>query len=287
MRNIRLLAACLLVGLSSSAQNFHLGVFGGLSNYEGDLVDGAYKQSKGAIGITLGYELNDHWMARAGFTHAKVTGADKFSAKPDLRLRNLSFESPLNEFSLLLEYSAFNLYEKRYTPYFFGGLAIYHFNPYTYAPNGLQVFLKPLSTEGEGLTNYPERKPYSLTQMSIPFGAGMKFAVNDNIRIGLEVGFRKLFTDYLDDVSKTFVAESDLLAERGPQAVEFSYRSDEVGGSPLYPAKGQQRGNDKYLDWYYFSGIHITFRLPGAQETAGKKSSYGGGKKYGCPASPL
>ena len=116
MRNIRLLAACLFVALSSSAQNFHLGVFGGISNYEGDLVDGAYKQSKGAIGVTLGYELNDHWMARLGFTHAKVAGADKYSSKSELRLRNLSFESPVNEFSLVAEYSAFNLYTKDILP---------------------------------------------------------------------------------------------------------------------------------------------------------------------------
>jgi uncharacterized protein DUF6089 len=289
MRHTWLLVQFFLLTIISSAQNFHLGLFGGTANYQGDLVDGPYKQTKGAFGLTLGYELTDHFMVRAGLTHGKVAGADKYSSKPDLRLRNLSFESKITELSLLLEYSAFNLYNRKYTPYFFGGLALYHFNPYATEANGLQVFLKPLSTEGQGLANYPDRKPYSLTQMSLPFGGGIRFALNDNVRLSLEIGLRKLFMDYLDDVSTTYVDPSDLLAEKGPKAVEISYRGDEVpGGSPFYPTKGDQRGGANIPDWYYFSGLHISFRLPGNNESD-KKSSHrnGGSKGYGCPSSPL
>ena len=221
MRNTCLLVLVFLLAKVSSAQNYHVGIFGGVSNYQGDLVDGPYKQTKGAFGVTLGYELTDHFMVRAGLTHGKVAGADKYSPKPDLRLRNLSFESKITELSLVLEYSAFNLYNRKYTPYFFGGLALYHFNPYTTGSNGLQVFLKPLSTEGQGLSNYPDRHPYSLTQMSLPFGGGIRFAISDNIRLSLEVGLRKLFMDYLDDVSTTYVDPIDLLAAKGATAVDI------------------------------------------------------------------
>jgi hypothetical protein len=59
-----------------------------------------------------------------------------------------------------------------------------------------------LSTEGQGI--YPDKKPYSLWQPTIPFGGGVKFAITENLRIGFEIGLRKLFTDYLDDVSTSY-----------------------------------------------------------------------------------
>ncbi len=101
-----------------------------------------------------------------------------------------------------------------------------------------RVYLKPLSTEGEGLPGYPDRKPYSLTQLAIPFGGGVKFAITNDWHIGLEVGLRKLFTDYLDDVSSTYADPNDLLTAKGQLAVDLSYRGDEVvGGDPVYPTK--------------------------------------------------
>src|SRR5690606_13448162 len=81
-----------------------------------------------------------------------------------------------------------------------------------------KVFLKPLSTEGQGLPQYPDRKPYKLTQFAIPFGAGVKFRVSRNTVLAYEVGLRKIFTDYLDDVSTTYVDQATLLQERGRNA---------------------------------------------------------------------
>ena len=187
---------------SVSSQRMHVGVFGGLSAYNGDLVDKYFpkKLTNGAIGVTVNYELKDHIMLRGGFTYSVVGGADRYSDKPDLLVRNLSFETSISELSLVGEYYLNNLNERRYSPYVFAGLAVYHFNPYTYNGNN-KVYLKPLSTEGEGLPGYPDRKPYSLTQLAIPIGGGFKFAITDNWHVGLELGLRKLFNDRLDDVS--------------------------------------------------------------------------------------
>jgi opacity protein-like surface antigen len=113
-------------------------------------------------------------------------GADRFS-DDDSSGRNLAFETRLSEFSLIGEYYLFNLYDQKFSPYLFAGLAVYHFDPYAYNPQKEKVFLKPLSTEGEGLSQYPDRKSYALTQMAIPFGAGVKYAFTDNLRLGLEL----------------------------------------------------------------------------------------------------
>ena len=278
----KLIFACIVVFPSIVfGQSFHIGLFGGISNYQGDLVQGAYNSrfTNPAIGLTANYEVMDRLMVRGGFTLSKVEGHDKYNKKDYLKLRNLSFESKITEFSLVGEYSIFNIYNIKWTPYVFAGLAVYHFNPYAVDSTGNKVFLKPLSTEGQGLAAYPESKPYSLTQIAVPFGGGIKYAINDNFRIGLEVGIRKLFTDYLDDLSTNYADAADLLAERGQLAVDYAYRGDEVpGGDPNYPLKGAQRGGAKEMDWYYFTGLHLTYRIGGGFGSGGGKN-----KMLGCP----
>ena len=273
----------LLFSVSNFAlgQRLHLGVFGGLAAYNGDLTEKVFpkKVTNGAIGITGNYELKDQVMLRAGFTYAIVGGADRFSEDPELVKRNLAFETRVFEFSALAEYYFFNLYDRRYSPYVFAGLVAYKFNPYAYNGTSEKIFLKPLSTEGQGIPGYPNREQYSLTQVGLPFGGGIKFAISDNLRVGLEMGIRKLFTDYFDDVSTTYADPNDLLAARGQLAVDMSYRGDEVpSGSPAYPTKGDQRGGEKSKDYYYFSGLHLTYRLG-----AGGGGRDGGKNKTGCP----
>lgn len=275
----------LLLAFSVVAQcQLQIGLFGGVSNYVGDMTDRLYQNSRPAIGITAGYQILPRINLRAGFTYAKVDGADSLSKQQDIVLRNLSFQTNITEFSLVAEINTFDMNYKRWSPYIFGGLAVFHFNPYTYDQQNNKVYLKPLGTEGEGLPGY--QKPYALTQVALPFGGGIKFNISDKIRIAAEIGLRKLFTDYLDDVSGNYADQNDLLTNRGQQSVDLSYREDELPfGDPNYPAKGITRGSPKYKDYYYFTGLHLTFLLPGGEGNhynsySGKK---GKNKMYGCP----
>ncbi|MBK9570185.1 MAG: hypothetical protein IPO53_09870 [Chitinophagaceae bacterium] len=263
------------------AQGFHIGVFGGLAAYNGDLVEKIFpkKVTNGAIGLTVSFEISDQIMLRAGGTYAVIGGIDRLSDNVDARARNLSFETSITEFSLLGEYYLLNLNEKIYSPYLFAGAAVFQFNPYVYTGSKQKIFLNPLGTEGQGLAGYPDRKPYNLTQLAIPFGGGIKLAVTDQLRIGFEGGLRKLFTDYLDDVSTNYIDETDLLTGKGQLAVDISYRGDEVaGGSLIYPVKGYQRGSPKRKDIYYFAGIHLTYKLGG-----GGGGLTGSKNRTGCP----
>ncbi len=86
---------------------------------------------------------------------------------------------------------------------------------------------------------------------------------------------RKLFTDYLDDVSTTYVDEGTLAAAKGPTAVRFSYRGGELkNGEPAYPVAGTIRGGAKSKDWYYFQGITLRIRLHHGLRR---------GQRFGCP----
>ena len=283
MKYTRFILFCIICcsPVASKAQ-LHIGLFGGVAAYNGDLTDKIFpkKVTNGAVGIDLNYELSSHIMLRGGLIYSVVGGADRYNDKADFRLRNFSFETSIYEFSLLGEYDLLNIDDTRYTPYLFAGLAIYKFDPYTYDINNNKIYLQPLSTEGQGIAGYPDRKPYKLTQFALPFGGGVKFALGENFRVGVEAGLRKLFTDYLDDVSTNYIDPADLLAAKGPTAVAISYRSDEVGGSLTYPAKAEQRGSPKSKDYYYFTGIHLTYRLGsggGGGFSSGKKS------RTGCP----
>ena len=270
-----LLAAVPLLGYT---QKLHADLFGGLAIYQGELQGKrfTFDQSNVAVGIGASYDLSEKFIVRSGFTYGILEGTDKKNTTgKDVALRNLSFKSAVTELHVGLEYNLFRLEGKSLTPYVFAGVAAYHFNPYTRDVVGAKVYLKPLITEGQGLAAYPDRKNYKLTQLALPFGGGIKFKVTDDLQIGLELGLRKLFTDYLDDVSDSYVDENLLRAAKGSQAVDFAFRGDEVNPAATYPAAGAQRGNPKTKDWYYFTGLRISKLL---------NSNGGGGKnKLGCP----
>jgi len=258
----KFLLVAMLCPILTQAQ-WHVNVLGGFANYIGDLQEKGYttQQSHGAFSLGLQYDLSPHFSILGNGSYGRVGASDAFSKQADLRARNLSFQSKIYEGNFLLEYNLLDLNEHRITPYVFAGGAIYHFNPYTYDSLGKKAYLRPLSTEGEGLSQYPNRKPYNLFQFAIPFGGGIKFRISDNITLAYEIGLRKLFTDYLDDVSSTYVDRATLLAAKGPEAVALAYRGDEVKGGATYPAAGSVRGGSKYKDWYYISGIKLSIAL--------------------------
>jgi len=285
MRIFLLGLTALAAAISGAAQKIHIGVFAGAAAYAGELNEKVFRPQTNhpVYGLSANYELSEILILRAGVNFGAVEGADRYSTDTFSLHRNLSFKSKISEISAIGEIYLMSLYDHPFAPYIFGGLAMYHFNPYAFDRNNEKVYLKPLSTEGEGIQGYNDKRPYSLTQMALPFGAGLKFAVNDNIRIGLEVGLRKLFTDYLDDVSTSYISQQDLLQAKGPKAVEMAYRGDEVDPNATYPAKGQQRGGSKINDYYYFGGLHLTYRLGGGSTGAGG-ALRGRKSKFGCPA---
>jgi len=273
----------LLPALTNAQARFHVTAFGGFANYSGDLQTKrlTLDQSHGAFGVGVKYDLTNHFSARAGFSFARLEGNDKKN-EGLLKARNLNFQTVILEGNLLLEYTLFDLTEKKFSPYVFAGAAIYRFNPYTYDTLGNKINLQPLGTEGQGLSLFPDRKPYNLTQIAVPFGAGLKLRVSDNVVLSYEIGLRKLFTDYLDDVSTTYVDGVALGQARGSKAVGIAYRGDELkGGDQVYPANGATRGGSQYKDWYYFTGVGISIGIRGITNPfSGGRSKYG---KTDCP----
>jgi hypothetical protein len=234
-----------------------LGVFGGVSYYIGDLNPGhQFLLPKPSYGILYRYNINHRMAVQAHYLHGKLEASDaKSNTNPD---RNLNFSSPIDEAGVQFEVNFFEYFIGSrmhwWTPYIFGGTSVFFFQPYGNV-NGSKVALQPLTTEGQGSSIYPDRKPYHLYAFSIPFGVGMKVSLNKLIGIGAEWGMRKTSTDYLDDVSKTYYL--DLASTNPAQVPANALASDPT----LSHNAGMQRGNSKNNDWYSFAGLTVVVKI--------------------------
>ncbi len=259
-----ILSLILLLPLSINAQEHHeIGLTAGVSNYYGDLTPKLFASSgyHPMGGIIYKYFMNPHLGLRFGASYTSLSGADSVSNIPINKLRNLSFGTHLFELHGGLEINLLpiDVLSMKATPYIFGGIAAFYYNPFADDINGNRVFLKPLSTEGQGLPLYPDRKPYSQINMSFPFGGGFKFFIGNAFFLTTELGFRYTNTDYLDDVSKSYVDLDSLNAYKGSLAKAMSYRGNTLTewdhNNPYY---GFQRGDTKANDWYWYANISVT-----------------------------
>lgn len=253
------------IPLGTQAQQYlEIGAFGGVSNYQGDLAPVAFVPTETHLSYGAFYKFNlNYWFGLKGSLYSGfISGNDDNSTEEWKQERNLSFVSPVQEAS-----AVFEVFLKRYnpkykwnimSPYIYFGIAIFHFNPMAQY-QGVWYDLQPLGTEGQGNPAYPDRKLYPLTQYSYPVGFGIKGSISPEWNVGVEIGYRKTTTDYLDDVSTTYIAKEILLADNGDIAWQLSNRTDEMnGGVEVLRDDKKYRGDDTNKDWYIFTGVTIS-----------------------------
>lgn len=241
--------------LQSNAQQWMAeGMIGG-SCYSGDLsqTNFSFNRVGPALALNVKYSNNTIWSLRGGISFANVSGSDAKNKDPELQTRNLSFKTNVVELNVCGELATLDPSLYFSYPYIFAGVGAFYFNPYTKDDQNNKVFLRPLSTEGQGLAAYPDRKKYSPVQFCIPFGTGWKYEYKKKWEFSYEFGYRLLFTDYLDDVSYKYVSLDYLAENVGPKAAELAYRKKNIP----FREEGQSRGNPKLKDVYFFSGFKI------------------------------
>lgn len=264
MRRIQLmfLAIATMLTLSASAQDLlgrgELGLSVGGMNYIGDLNNqSAFGMPRLGYGAHFRYRIDPRWSVMIGGNVGSVEGGN-----PDaIARRNLSFQSNIWEGLARIEFNyqpfGFKGKSNPWTTFLFVGVGMFGFNPTTtyINSNGEQetIELRPLGTEGQGTTAYPDRKMYSLTQLMMPFGIGVRFKASEAVKFSAEYGFRKTWTDYLDDVSTTYVDPSLL----NGVAADLYDRSGEVEEGHHYPV-GSRRGDDSLNDWYAYLNVSMS-----------------------------
>lgn len=181
-------------------------------------------------------------------------------------------------------------YEPRLRPYVFAGVGFLKFNPQGSLTdaNGNKTWynLQPLRTEGEGMSEYPDVKPYKLTQMYIPAGAGIKYYASDRVNASIELLYRKTFTDYIDDVSKKYIDPNVYTKYLSAQDASLARRISDKSIGIIYPGMtrypaGTQRGDDKDADTYFSVVAKIGFRLGPIYESAFARRA---AKQTRCPS---
>lgn len=267
MKKILFLLLLTFLAYASNAQRGEIGVFSGISYYQGDLSAGlGLHEPRLGFGFFAGYAPIDHLTIKGSFYRGQISGNDKHHKGGLLRERNLSFKSTLSEMGIRLEYNIMgfrpaDMYT-RFSPYVFLGMAATHHNPKT-EYLGEWHELQPLGTEGQGIPGYAQR--YNRVIFALPFGAGVKYALNENLSVGFEGGLRMTFTDYLDDVSTNYVDVEVLRGEtsRGDLAVALANRTGEYLEEPVIFEGGSQRGGADVNDYYFMGGVTLFFTING------------------------
>lgn len=180
--------------------------------------------------------------------------------------RNLSFRSPISEFSLIAEIHPLFIFGKydddheppRLSPYALIGIGYFSFNPQAKLGN-VWVDLQPLHLEGQGFKEYPDRPNYSLQQINIPVGAGFRYELSPIINVRAEVVYRVLSTDYLDDVSQTDYVDPSLFANylsgsKLTNALLLYDRRYELNPANNGPA---ERGHSGHKDSYFSFNLKV------------------------------
>jgi hypothetical protein len=266
------------VGLSVGPQ-FFLGDLGGSVGAGSSFVkDIDWEETQPSTGLYLNIHPLDWFSIRAAAQVGVVSGNDihspTISQNDIFRFnRNLQFRSGTQELYLALALYPLQMIPtktgsllSRIQPYALVGAGLFHFNPKARDVDGSWVALAPLRLEGQGFTEYPQSKPYRLTQCNVNSGLGLKYYINASFYIGVELLYRKLFTDQVDNVSASFYVDpasfdTYLLPADAVRAKRLYYQGKyNLGGLAPYQTT-LPRGNPLLNDAFFSQTIHFGKRL--------------------------
>ncbi len=255
-----------------TSQQGEFGVSIGGAHYFGDLNNrAAFNRPKPAVGIFFRKQFSNYISARLSGHFAQLGYSDKYSKNEYQRLRNLSFNTNIFEVALQGDFNFFRFDPLdpayAFTPYVTLGVGIFNYDPYAYL-KGRKVFLRQLGTEGQTI-GYKGRKPYATTALCVPFGGGIKYNLNQKVNISFEIAHRFTFTDYLDDVSSTYIGVGRFQpgppdASGNPTLSDVQLlqdRSYEIDKNFPLGIEGRQRGFSKQKDQYIIAEIGFSFNI--------------------------
>lgn len=258
-----------------SAVVFEIGISGGVMNSLTDLggkagigkdflKDLRWKTARLSYGAYIAATFKDAVTGRIEGTFGNVAGFDSIlknvaTTTMDRYQRNLSFRSKIAEVQVAVEvhplfFKSYDEEPPRLSPYFVIGAGYFSFNPEAQL-NGQWYYLAPLNLEGQGFNEYPDRKPYKLSQVNLLGGLGLRYEINTMFNARIEIIHRKLFTDYLDDASTTYIDPAlfynYLPPVKAAIAQQLHFRRNEINPADVQPLFGEQRGDPEDKDAYF------------------------------------
>lgn len=260
------------IGVNIGPSNY-LGEIGGREKTRRDFIwDMKLQHTRWDFGGFVRYKFHPDIAGKVDLNWIRLYGADKYSLYPYRRARNLTFKNNIVEITAMGEYYFYTVndigntgrYRNDFRAYVTAGIGgIYH-NPK--GPlNGQWYALRPLKTEGQA-------KPYAKFGLVIPFGMGFFYTIDRRYKLGLELVWRKTFTDYLDDASTKYpdppLTDPVAAALSNPtnQQIINEVRADNNipadEGPTLYTYRpGAKRGDPSHKDNYFTLSIKASYSL--------------------------
>jgi len=251
------------------AANF-LGDLGGADQIgTNGLKDLEYILTRPAVGIGIRVKIQQYFSVKGNLYWGIIKGDDKLTKEPFRQHRNINFKSNIFELSGQIEFNfrkeqkghvyqikgVRGMKRKERSIYLFGGGGLVYFNPKGENYDGKWYALRPLRTEGQA-------QKYSPITGLISIGGGMRFAINRYWGVGFELGMRKTFSDYMDDVSTNYpdpaIFGGDTIAEYLSNPSDQSSLSDPYY---CYPCIGEQRGDKTDKDAYMFATFTVGYKV--------------------------
>ena len=285
------------LGFGIGASGF-LGDLGGADKVgTQDFRDFDFAAIRPSFQIGYRYLLLEDLAFSAQLTYGFISGNDKHTDEPFRNNRNAHFRSPVFEFAPTFQWFFLSSFVDRaryrritrvssplvfnYSAYLFVGVSGFYFNPQGYFESADYINwgrgnidagdlpadgwynLRPLRTEGQEF--FDTRNKYSRFSLSIPFGIGAVWRINRDVAVGIELSLRKTFTDYIDDVSKTYVDPRiyHQMFEDPAKIALAEYFANPTNNSlnDAVTAPGQQRGSPYDTDNFLFSFVSVYYRI--------------------------
>ncbi len=269
-------------GISAGASSY-LGEFGGGEGDRRDFImDMELSFTRWTVGGFYRYRVSPKIGVKANLKYIRLSGDDKKSDNPGRRGRNLNFKNDMFELTVDGEFYIYKVndvgrtgrYNTDFNLYAFAGLGVFYSNPKGQSTSGEWVSLKPLATEGQS---------YSSFNFAIPVGLGFYYTIDRKYRLGLELGWRTTFTDYIDDASTVYANNFDGISNKTDQALldEINADNDLQGGDKLLPTNfdaGSKRGDPEHNDSYMTATVNFSWAIRGRSKFYRAKHSWVLGK---------
>ncbi|UTW64365.1 outer membrane beta-barrel protein [bacterium SCSIO 12741] len=235
------------------------------------ITDLNFKSTRASFTGNFNYHLRQDMSVLASFSYCFLHANDKYAGNEARRYRNFDINTHVYELGIMYRYyfvkekfgHAFRLRGARssflsnISAYAGVGIAGFYFNPTGRGSDGKYHSLQPLGTEGQGIAGNPEK--YSRFSFAIPAALGMKYALNTQINVGLELNYRFIFIDYLDDVSTNYYDNDAILSENGEMA---AYLADPSSGEyPTWTHPGEKRGSPDNNDAFFTTMITFSYKI--------------------------
>lgn len=224
----------------------------GSSTYMGDLQEEQLMATTPNAGISYEYQLNPRWGLRADGLAYRLSADDANAADPGRYERNLSFFSTNYELSTSLMLYLFRQIPAAYSQrnplniYALIGFGATYYNPKTIY-EGKTYQLREYRTEGVA---------YSKFSPVIPAGLGVTAKISARFDLALEATYRVTFTDYLDDVSSSYLAPHEYSSDLAAALADRRLNKKTEPASPTL-----NRGNSALKDGYALYNFRAIYYL--------------------------